>query len=85
VQVANSQVANWANLTKVEMHLMINWGDATMRLASYSTTGSTAYLKFQSPEADILAQRPFPILGSVKQAIILKTHSNFSMPPASGI
>jgi hypothetical protein len=77
VQVANSQVANWANLTKVEMHLMINWGDATMRLASYSTTGSTAYLKFQSPEADILAQRPFPILGSVKQAYYFENAFEF--------
>jgi len=77
VQVANSQVANWANLTKVEMHLMINWGDATMRLASYFNDGSTAYLKFQSPEADILAQRPFPILGSVKQAYYLKNAFEF--------
>ena len=81
VQVASSQVANWDNLTKVEMHLMINWGDATLRLASYSTTGSTATLKFQSAEADILAQRPFPILGSVKQAYYFENAFEFLDTP----
>jgi hypothetical protein len=77
VQVASSQVANWNNLTKVEMHLMINWGDATLRLASYSTTGATAFLKFQSPEAGILSQRPFPILASVKQAYYFENALEF--------
>ena len=77
VQVASSQVANWNNLTKVEMHLMINWGDATLRLASYSTTGATAFLKFQSPEAGILSQRPFPILASVKQAYYFENAFEF--------
>jgi hypothetical protein len=77
VQVASSQVANWNNLTKVEMHLMINWGDATLRVASYSTTGATAFLKFQSPEAGILSQRPFPILASVKQAYYFENAFEF--------
>ncbi|HJX63965.1 MAG TPA: right-handed parallel beta-helix repeat-containing protein, partial [Polyangia bacterium] len=77
VQVASSQVANWNNLTKVEMHLMINWGDAILRLASYSTTGATAFLKFQSPEAGILSQRPFPILASVKQAYYFENALEF--------
>jgi hypothetical protein len=77
VQVASSQVANWNNLTKVEMHLMINWGDATLRLASYSTTGATAFIKFQSPEASILSQRPFPILASVKQAYYFENALEF--------
>jgi hypothetical protein len=81
VQVASSQVASWNNLTKVEMHLMINWGDATLRLASYSTTGTTAFLKFQSPEADILAQRPFPILASVKQAYYFENAFEFLDAP----
>ena len=81
VQVASSQVANWNNLTKVEMHLMINWGDATLRLASYSTTGATAFLKFQSPEADILSQRPFPILASVKQAYYFENALEFLDAP----
>jgi MYXO-CTERM domain-containing protein len=77
VQVVSSQVANWNNLTKVEMHLMINWGDAILRLASYSTTGTTAFLKFQSPEAGILSQRPFPILASVKQAYYFENAFEF--------
>jgi hypothetical protein len=81
VQVASSQVATWDNLTKVEMHLMINWGDAILRLASYSTTGNTATLKFQSAEADILAQRPFPILGSVKQAYYFENAFEFLDTP----
>jgi hypothetical protein len=81
VQVASSQVANWDNPTKVEMHLMINWGDATLRLASYSTTGATAYLKFQSPEAGILSQRPFPVLGSDKHAYYFENAFEFLDAP----
>jgi hypothetical protein len=81
VQVASSQVASWKNLTKVEMHLMINWGDATLRLASYSTAGTTASLKFQSPEAGILSQRPFPILASVKQAYYFENAFEFLDAP----
>lgn len=77
VQVASSQVSNWNNLTKVEMHLMINWGDAVLRLASYSTTGATAFIAFQSPEAGILSQRPFPILDSVKQAYYFENALEF--------
>jgi uncharacterized membrane protein YgcG len=34
-------------------------------------------VKFQSPEADILAQRPFPILGSVKQAYYFENAFEF--------
>ena len=63
VQVASSYVANWNNLTKVEMHYMINWTDNVLRLASSTTTGSTAYLKFQSAEDAILFARPYPQLG----------------------
>ena len=81
VQVASSQVATWDNPTKVEMHLMINWGDATLRLASYSTTGATAYLKFQSPEAGILSQRPFPVLGSDKHAYYFENAFEFLDAP----
>jgi hypothetical protein len=63
IQVASSEVSNWNNFTKVEMHVMTGWGDNTVRLASSSTTGSTAYLKVQSPESTILFDRPFPHLG----------------------
>ena len=63
IQVASSEVSSWNNFTKVEMHVMIGWGDSTLRLASYTTTGSTAYLKVQSPESTIVFVRPFPHLG----------------------
>jgi hypothetical protein len=63
VQVASSYVSNWNNLTKVEMHYMINWTDNVLRLASYTTSGSTANLKFQSAEDAILYARPYPQLG----------------------
>ena len=63
VQVSSSYVASWNNLTKVEMHFMINWTDNVLRLASYSTSGNIASLKFQSAEDAILFTRPFPQLG----------------------
>jgi hypothetical protein len=63
IQVSSAQVSNWKNLTKVEMHLMTGWGDNTLRLASVTTTGNTAYLKVQSPEDGILFVRPYPHLG----------------------
>ncbi len=63
IQVASSEVSSWNNFTKVEMHIMTGWGDSTVRLASSTTTGSTAYLKIQSPESTILFVRPFPHLG----------------------
>ena len=62
IQVASSYVTNWNNLTKVEMHLMINWTDNVLRIASYTTSGNTAYLKFQSTEDAILYVRPYPQL-----------------------
>jgi hypothetical protein len=42
---------------------MINWGDTVLRIASYTTSGSTAYLRFQSPESDILFVREYPTMG----------------------
>jgi hypothetical protein len=63
IQVASSEVSNWNNFTKVEMHIMTGWGDSTVRLASSTTSGSTATLKIQSPESTILFPRPFPHLG----------------------
>jgi hypothetical protein len=62
VQLPSTYVANWTNLTKVEMHLMTAWADNTLRVASISTSSSTAYVKFQSPEDGILFARPNPRL-----------------------
>ncbi len=63
IQVAGSEVGNWNNLTKVEMHVMTGWGDNTVRVASISTSGGTAYVKIQSPESTVLFVRPYPHLG----------------------
>ncbi len=58
--VASSEVASWKNLTKVEMHMLIDWADNTMRVASISTSGSTATVKLQNPESGLISTRPNP-------------------------
>lgn len=63
IQVAASEVGTWNNLNKVEMHVMTGWGDNTLRLSALTTSGSTATLKIQSPEAGIVFVRPYPHLG----------------------
>ena len=65
VQVPSSAVATWNNLTKVEMHINIAWGDSTLRIASITTTGNTAYVKFQSPESPMVFVRPNPRMDQV--------------------
>ena len=65
VQVPSSVVGDWKNLTKVEMHINIAWGDSTLRVASITTTGSTAYVKFQSPESPMVFVRPNPRMDQV--------------------
>jgi hypothetical protein len=65
VQVPSSAVGDWKNLTKVEMHINIAWGDSTLRIASITTTGSTAYVKFQSPESPMVFVRPNPNMAQV--------------------
>jgi hypothetical protein len=65
VQVPSSAVATWNNLTKVEMHIMIAWGDSTLRIASISSSGGTAYVKFQSPESPMVFVRPNPRMDQV--------------------
>jgi hypothetical protein len=65
LQVPTSAVADWKNLTKVEMHVMIAWGDSTLRLASITSSGSTALVKFQSPESPLVFVRPNPRMDQV--------------------
>lgn len=61
--VATSYVGAWKNLNKVEMHLMIAWADATLRLASTSNMGSYTKVSIQDPERTMLFNRPYPMLG----------------------
>ena len=62
VQLPASYVASWNNLTKVEMHLMTAWADNTLRLGAITTSGGTAYVKFQAAEDAMLFVRPNPNL-----------------------
>jgi len=64
LDVSSSYVSNWNNFNKVEMHLMIAWADATLRLASQSTSGSTSKIQIQDPEKTMLFNRPYPMLGA---------------------
>jgi len=63
LDVSSSYVSNWKNFNKVEMHLMIAWADATLRLASSTTSGSSTKLQIQDPEKTMLFNRPYPMLG----------------------
>ncbi|HNY31833.1 MAG TPA: right-handed parallel beta-helix repeat-containing protein [Fibrobacteria bacterium] len=63
LNIATSVGLNWKNLNKVEMHLMIAWADATLRLASTTNMGSYTKVKIQSTEENILFNRPYPMLG----------------------
>jgi Right handed beta helix region len=65
LQVPTSAVATWNNLTKVEMHVNIAWGDSTLRIASITNSGTTALVKFQSPESPMVFVRPNPNMAQV--------------------
>jgi hypothetical protein len=62
VQVSSSYVSTWTNPTKVEMHLMTAWADNTLRIASVTTSGATATIKFQATEDALFFVRPNPRL-----------------------
>ncbi len=62
VQLSASYVSDWNNLSKVEMHLMTAWADNTLRIATITTSGDTAYVTFQSTEDSLLFVRPNPRL-----------------------
>ncbi len=62
VQLSSSYVESFGDLTKLEMHLMTAWADNTLRVASITTSGGTATVKFQSPEDPLLFVRPNPRL-----------------------
>jgi len=63
LNIATTVGSNWKNLDKVEMHLMIAWADATLRLASTTGMGSYTKVKIQTTEENILFNRPYPMLG----------------------
>lgn len=63
LNIATSVGSNWKNLDKVEMHLMIAWADAVLRIASTTNMGGYTKVKIQSTEENILFNRPYPMLG----------------------
>ncbi len=65
VQMASSYVAQWNNLNKVEMHIMLAWGDTTLRIQAITTTGNAASVTFQSPESPMVFIRPDPNFAQV--------------------
>ncbi len=64
--VNNSDIgsANWNNLKKVEMHLMIAWSENIMRLDKISNLGNVSRIDIQDPEKTKLFKRKYPMLGT---------------------
>jgi hypothetical protein len=81
IKVPSSVVSQWNNFTKVEMHMIVAWADNTLRLASYTTSGSTASLKIQSPEDGILYVRPNPPLWNSKEPYYFENALEFLDQP----
>lgn len=64
LNVSSNYVSNWKNFNKVEMHLMIAWADATLRLSSATNLNNgVTRLNIQDPERTMLFNRPYPMLG----------------------
>jgi len=57
-----SQISNWSNFTSVEMVLQTQWGESYLPLQSYTTNAGIASVAINPAMANILFQRPYPIL-----------------------
>jgi hypothetical protein len=62
VRLSSADLPSFDDVTGVEMHLMTAWADNTLRLASITSSGGIASVKFQSPEDPLLFVRPNPRL-----------------------
>ena len=64
--VNNSDIgeANWKNLNKVEIHLMIAWAESILRLESATKNGNVTKLEPRDPERTKLFKRKYPMLGT---------------------
>lgn len=64
--VNNSDIgeANWNNLNKVEIHLMIAWSESIMRLNKATKQGNVTNLDVQNPEKGKITRRKYPMLGT---------------------
>ena len=82
LQVPASAVSSWKNFTMVEMHVMIDGADNTLRLASFTTTGDTAYMTFQSPEDRFVFTRPNPqpLVGGATGVLLRERYEFLDQP-----
>jgi hypothetical protein len=62
--VSSSYTADWKNMNKVEMHLMIAWADAVLRIEKIEKNGTTSKVIPQDPERSKLFRRKYPMLGT---------------------
>lgn len=62
--VSSEYTADWKNMNKVEMHLMIAWADAVLRIEKIEKNGSVSKVIPQDPERSKLFRRKYPMLGT---------------------
>jgi hypothetical protein len=60
IKIPANKISNWANLTSVEMTIHMNFTQSILRLASYTSDASYAYLKFNPVEESIVFPRQNP-------------------------
>ena len=53
VKINSSEISNWGNLTEVELIAQKHWNADVLRISSYSTSGSYAYVTAQEPEKSL--------------------------------
>ena len=56
--------ANWKNLDKVEIHLMIAWSENILRASKITSQGNISKFEPQDPERTRLFRRKYPMLGT---------------------
>lgn len=56
--------ANWKNLDKVEIHLMIAWSENILRASKITNQGNVSKFEPQDPERTRLFRRKYPMLGT---------------------
>jgi len=54
VTINKTEIANWENLTRVEFCTMSHFTGNHLRIASFTTDASNAYLIFRTPEIDLI-------------------------------
>ena len=62
--VYSEQVANWNQLEKVEMHLMIAWAESILRINKITNKGNISKIEVQEPEHTMIWRRKYPMLGT---------------------